>query len=95
MSFAIHVGCLELVGYVFFYWLPFYMNDAHGWLEKDADRISVWFDVGGIFGSLLVSIVGGWWDAFAVVLFPIGAAVIPTLQVRNFWIIFLNTVISL
>lgn len=46
MAFA----CLKLVNYSFFFWLPFYLSSNYGWKEAEADRLSVWFDVGGIAG---------------------------------------------
>uniref|UniRef100_A0A0N4Z6V0 MFS domain-containing protein n=1 Tax=Parastrongyloides trichosuri TaxID=131310 RepID=A0A0N4Z6V0_PARTI len=46
-------ACLKLVNYAFFFWLPFYLNHNYGWNESIANRLSVWYDIGGIFGSIL------------------------------------------
>ena len=44
------------MNYAFFFWLPLYLTDAYGWSEAQADQLSIWYDVGGIIGS----VVGGY-----------------------------------
>ncbi|WAR26675.1 SPX3-like protein [Mya arenaria] len=40
-----------LVNYSFFFWLPYYLHNKFGWDESSADKISIWYDVGGIVGK--------------------------------------------
>ncbi|MEQ2159603.1 hypothetical protein GOODEAATRI_024709 [Goodea atripinnis] len=51
MQYSLAYACLKLVNYSFFFWLPFYLSNNYGWKEAEADRLSVWYDVGGIVGS--------------------------------------------
>ncbi|KHN76278.1 Sugar phosphate exchanger 3 [Toxocara canis] len=44
--------CLKLVNYAFFFWLPFYLTANYGWTERDANALSIWYDIGGIMGSV-------------------------------------------
>uniref|UniRef100_F1KWG4 Sugar phosphate exchanger 3 n=1 Tax=Ascaris suum TaxID=6253 RepID=F1KWG4_ASCSU len=44
--------CLKFVNYAFFFWLPFYLTGKYGWTERDANALSIWYDVGGIIGSV-------------------------------------------
>lgn len=50
-QYSLSYACLKLVNYAFFFWLPFYLNNNYGWKEAEADRLSVWYDVGGIVGE--------------------------------------------
>ncbi len=45
-------ACLKLVNYAFFFWLPFYLRNKFGWSTAEADDLSIWYDVGGIVGSV-------------------------------------------
>lgn len=45
-------ACLKFVNYAFFFWLPLYLTAKYGWAESDANRLSIWYDVGGILGSV-------------------------------------------
>ncbi|XP_032828386.1 sugar phosphate exchanger 3 [Petromyzon marinus] len=49
--YSLAYACLKLVNYSFFFWLPFYLSGHFGWSEADADRMSIWYDVGGIIGG--------------------------------------------
>jgi OPA family glycerol-3-phosphate transporter-like MFS transporter 3 len=40
-----------MINYSFFFWLPYYLGNKFGWEETIADKISIWYDVGGIFGN--------------------------------------------
>ncbi|XP_069012993.1 sugar phosphate exchanger 3 isoform X3 [Embiotoca jacksoni] len=51
LPYSLAYACLKLVNYSFFFWLPFYLSDNYKWKEAEADRLSVWYDVGGIVGS--------------------------------------------
>ncbi|KAI1719878.1 major facilitator superfamily domain-containing protein [Ditylenchus destructor] len=49
-------ACLKFVNYAFFFWLPFYLTQKFLWDESEANRLSTFYDVGGIIGS----VVGGY-----------------------------------
>ncbi|KAG1932768.1 sugar phosphate exchanger [Pimephales promelas] len=51
LPYSLAYACLKLVNYSFFFWLPFYLSNNFGWKEVQADRLSVWYDVGGIVAS--------------------------------------------
>lgn len=51
LQYSLAYACLKLVNYSFFFWLPFYLSSNYGWKEAEADRLSTWYDVGGIFGE--------------------------------------------
>lgn len=51
LQYSLAYACLKLVNYSFFFWLPFYLSSNFGWKEAEADRLSVWYDVGGIIGE--------------------------------------------
>lgn len=51
LQYSLAYACLKLVNYSFFFWLPFYLSNNFGWKEAEADRLSVWYDVGGILGE--------------------------------------------
>lgn len=50
-QYSLAYACLKLVNYSFFFWLPFYLSNNFGWKEAKADRLSMWYDVGGIIGE--------------------------------------------
>ncbi|CAI5453761.1 unnamed protein product [Caenorhabditis angaria] len=56
LAYCICNACLKLVNYAFFFWLPLYLTDAYHWQESQADQLSIWYDFGGIIGS----VVGGY-----------------------------------
>nr|AXS78272.1 sugar phosphate exchanger 3 [Anisakis simplex] len=49
--------CLKFVNYAFFFWLPFYLTEKYKWSEREANALSIWYDVGGFAGSVLGGIV--------------------------------------
>ncbi|CAB07662.1 Major facilitator superfamily (MFS) profile domain-containing protein [Caenorhabditis elegans] len=53
LAYCICNACLKLVNYAFFFWLPLYLTDAYHWEESQADQLSIWYDFGGIIGSVL------------------------------------------
>ncbi|XP_057588008.1 sugar phosphate exchanger 3 isoform X3 [Hippopotamus amphibius kiboko] len=53
IAYSLAYACLKLVNYSFFFWLPFYLSNNFGWKEAEADRLSIWYDVGGIIGGTL------------------------------------------
>ncbi|XP_008582976.1 PREDICTED: sugar phosphate exchanger 3 isoform X2 [Galeopterus variegatus] len=48
MLYSLAYACLKLVNYSFFFWLPFYLSNNFRWKEAEADKLSIWYDVGGI-----------------------------------------------
>lgn len=57
LQYSLAYACLKLVNYSFFFWLPFYLSSNFSWKEAEADRLSIWYDVGGIIGEQEVP----WW----------------------------------
>lgn len=51
LQYSLAYACLKLVNYSFFFWLPFYLSNNFGWKEAEADKLSIWYDVGGIVGT--------------------------------------------
>uniref|UniRef100_A0A667IEI2 Sugar phosphate exchanger 3 n=1 Tax=Lynx canadensis TaxID=61383 RepID=A0A667IEI2_LYNCA len=56
-EYSLAYACLKLVNYSFFFWLPFYLSNNFGWKEAEADKLSIWYDVGGIIGGTLQGFV--------------------------------------
>nr|XP_040028811.1 sugar phosphate exchanger 3 isoform X1 [Gasterosteus aculeatus aculeatus]XP_040028812.1 sugar phosphate exchanger 3 isoform X1 [Gasterosteus aculeatus aculeatus]XP_040028813.1 sugar phosphate exchanger 3 isoform X1 [Gasterosteus aculeatus aculeatus] len=57
LPYSLAYACLKLVNYSFFFWLPFYLSNNFGWKEAEADRLSVWYDVGGILGGTVQGLI--------------------------------------
>uniref|UniRef100_A0A672QLU1 Sugar phosphate exchanger 3 n=1 Tax=Sinocyclocheilus grahami TaxID=75366 RepID=A0A672QLU1_SINGR len=57
IPYSLAYACLKLVNYSFFFWLPFYLSNNFGWKEVEADRLSVWYDVGGIVGGTVQGLI--------------------------------------
>lgn len=57
LPYSLAYACLKLVNYSFFFWLPFYLSNNFGWKEPEADRLSVWYDVGGIIGGTIQGLI--------------------------------------
>uniref|UniRef100_A0A8C2EIF5 Sugar phosphate exchanger 3 n=1 Tax=Cyprinus carpio TaxID=7962 RepID=A0A8C2EIF5_CYPCA len=57
IPYSLAYACLKLVNYSFFFWLPFYLSKNFGWKEVQADRLSVWYDVGGIVGGTVQGLI--------------------------------------
>uniref|UniRef100_H3DMF8 Sugar phosphate exchanger 3 n=1 Tax=Tetraodon nigroviridis TaxID=99883 RepID=H3DMF8_TETNG len=57
LPYSLAYACLKLVNYSFFFWLPFYLSSNFGWKEAEADRLSVWYDVGGIIGGTVQGLI--------------------------------------
>uniref|UniRef100_A0A8C2CRI8 Sugar phosphate exchanger 3 n=2 Tax=Cyprinus carpio TaxID=7962 RepID=A0A8C2CRI8_CYPCA len=57
IPYSLAYACLKLVNYSFFFWLPFYLCNNFGWKEVQADRLSVWYDVGGIVGGTVQGLI--------------------------------------
>ncbi|KAL6459949.1 hypothetical protein MHYP_G00317080 [Metynnis hypsauchen] len=57
LPYSLSYACLKLVNYSFFFWLPFYLSNNFSWKEAQADRLSVWYDVGGIIGGTVQGLI--------------------------------------
>ncbi|NP_001348548.1 sugar phosphate exchanger 3 isoform b [Mus musculus] len=57
IPYSLAYACLKLVNYSFFFWLPFYLSNNFGWKEAEADKLSIWYDVGGIIGGTLLGFI--------------------------------------
>lgn len=68
LPYSLAYACLKLVNYSFFFWLPFYLSSNFGWKEAEADRLSVWYDVGGIIGGTVQGLLSDWLGKRAPVL---------------------------
>ncbi|KAG9467240.1 hypothetical protein GDO78_015357 [Eleutherodactylus coqui] len=53
LLYSLAYACLKLVNYSFFFWLPFYLSENFQWKEAEADRLSIWYDIGGIIGGTI------------------------------------------
>lgn len=49
---SVNQYCLTFRIDSFFFWLPFYLRKKFDWEEADADLLSTFYDVGGIFGGI-------------------------------------------
>ncbi|XP_076339281.1 sugar phosphate exchanger 3-like isoform X3 [Tachypleus tridentatus] len=56
IPYSLSYACLKMVNYSFFFWLPYYLQSKYGWSEAEADRLSVWYDVGGIVGGVVIGL---------------------------------------
>uniref|UniRef100_A0A7E4VPL3 MFS domain-containing protein n=1 Tax=Panagrellus redivivus TaxID=6233 RepID=A0A7E4VPL3_PANRE len=45
-------ACVKMVNYAFFFWLPFYLTHKFHWPETEANQLAIWYDLGGIVGSV-------------------------------------------
>ncbi|CAH3117869.1 unnamed protein product [Porites lobata] len=52
IPYSLSYACLKLVNYSFFFWLPFYLSNKFGWKDTVADKISTFYDIGGIVGGI-------------------------------------------
>ncbi|KAM8908454.1 sugar phosphate exchanger 3 isoform 1-T1 [Spinachia spinachia] len=68
LPYSLAYACLKLVNYSFFFWLPFYLSNNFGWKEAEADRLSVWYDVGGILGGTVQGLISDFMGKRAPVL---------------------------
>ncbi|KAM3858810.1 sugar phosphate exchanger 3 [Diretmus argenteus] len=68
LPYSLAYACLKLVNYSFFFWLPFYLSNNYGWKEAQADRLSVWYDVGGIIGGTVQGLISDYLGKRAPVL---------------------------
>lgn len=53
LMYSLCYACLKMVNYSFLFWLPFYLTSKFHWSEAKSDEISIWYDVGSVFGGIL------------------------------------------
>jgi OPA family glycerol-3-phosphate transporter-like MFS transporter 3 len=70
-----------MVNYSFLFWLPFYLSNKFEWHEEVADQISIWYDVGGIFGGIIGGLVSDWLRKRSVVIFALLTLALPSLYI--------------
>ncbi|XP_069048120.1 sugar phosphate exchanger 3 [Lepisosteus oculatus] len=68
LLYSLAYACLKLVNYSFFFWLPFYLSNNFGWEEAESDRLSIWYDVGGIVGGTVQGLISDFMGKRAPVL---------------------------
>uniref|UniRef100_W5NKF5 Sugar phosphate exchanger 3 n=1 Tax=Lepisosteus oculatus TaxID=7918 RepID=W5NKF5_LEPOC len=68
LQYSLAYACLKLVNYSFFFWLPFYLSNNFGWEEAESDRLSIWYDVGGIVGGTVQGLISDFMGKRAPVL---------------------------
>lgn len=57
VPYSLAYASLKLVNYSFFFWLPFYLTNKYNWNEAFADKISIFYDVGGIVGGIVCGVI--------------------------------------
>ena len=79
--YSLCYACLKMVNYSFLFWLPYYLSNKFSWHEDVADQISIWYDVGGIFGGILGGLVSDWLRKRSVVIFALLTLALPSLYI--------------
>ncbi|XP_058967908.2 sugar phosphate exchanger 3 isoform X1 [Pocillopora verrucosa] len=57
IPYSLSYACLKLVNYSFFFWLPYYLSNKFHWKDTVADKISTFYDVGGIVGGVIGGLI--------------------------------------
>uniref|UniRef100_A0AC34RPA6 Major facilitator superfamily (MFS) profile domain-containing protein n=1 Tax=Panagrolaimus sp. JU765 TaxID=591449 RepID=A0AC34RPA6_9BILA len=57
LAYCLCNACVKMVNYAFFFWLPFYLTHKYGWSEAEANQLAIWYDIGGVLGSIAGGIV--------------------------------------
>ena len=57
IPYSLAYACLKLVNYSFFFWLPVYLGQGLHWKDTTSDKLSNFYDVGGIFGGIVAGII--------------------------------------
>ena len=75
----------KLVTYTFLFWLPFYVTNTHRQISnRDADWLSTLFDVGGIFGTIVIGVVSDIMHARAIACVLSLLLAVPALWITRF-----------
>uniref|UniRef100_A0A0L8FGW4 Sugar phosphate exchanger 3 n=1 Tax=Octopus bimaculoides TaxID=37653 RepID=A0A0L8FGW4_OCTBM len=75
---------LKLVNYSFFFWLPLYLDRNFHWSEDMSDKISIWYDVGGIFGGTVAGYISDRIGKRGIVVVPMLIFAIPSLVLYSY-----------
>jgi OPA family glycerol-3-phosphate transporter-like MFS transporter 1/2 len=84
VEYSLALFFAKLVAYTFLFWLPFYIKNNSGTLKLtnfEADWISTFFDIGGIFGSILIGLISDIFKSRAIPTFVFLILSIPMLFV--------------
>lgn len=79
LAYSLCFACLKFVNYAFFFWLPYYLSNNFHWNDQTSARVSVWNDVGAIFGPLIGGIISDRLRVRAPVLVVMMLAAVPAL----------------
>ncbi|KAK7508600.1 hypothetical protein BaRGS_00000166 [Batillaria attramentaria] len=81
IPYALACAFVKMVNYSFFFWLPFYLTRAYSLPETTADRLSIWYDVGAIFGSTMAGFLSDRFHRRTIVVVPMLILAVPMLFV--------------
>jgi len=79
IMYSLCFACLKMINYSFLFWLPFYLTSKFGWRETVAGEISIWYDVGGIFGGIIGGFLSDLVKKRSVVIVVLLTLAIPSL----------------
>ena len=57
LQYCLCVACIKFVNQAFFAWLPYYLHDEYGWKTDDADKLSTWYDIGAVVGTIAGGVI--------------------------------------
>jgi len=57
IPYSLSYACLKLVNYSFFFWLPYYLSNKFNWKDTVADKVSTFYDIGGIIGGIIGGLI--------------------------------------
>ena len=57
IPYALSYACLKMVNYTFFFWLPTYLSQGLHWNDDVSDKLSNFYDIGGIIGGIIAGII--------------------------------------
>lgn len=83
IMYSLSYFCLKLVNYSFFFWLPYYLHGSFGWDESTADKISIWYDIGGIIGGTIAGVISDMIGKRSIVVMPMLLLSIPSLLIYS------------
>ena len=79
VEYALSYFALKLVNYSFFFWLPYYIHNNFGWTDKVSNKVSAWFDVGGIIGGIVGGVISDMWGHRSPIVFVMVLLAVPSL----------------
>ncbi|XP_060078484.1 sugar phosphate exchanger 3-like [Ylistrum balloti] len=81
--YSLAYACLKLVNYSFFFWLPFYLANSFSWEESTADKVSIWYDIGGIVGGTVAGVISDRFEKRTIIVIPMLVLAIPSLFIYS------------